>query len=62
MSELARYEEKAKTLSTVALRYSLDDVKATLALWKDEPMENPYVRKLYAEFDAYTVELYRRNK
>ncbi len=59
-SLLATYEEKAKTMDTHSLIFALDDIRETLPLWRDEPAEHPYQRKLYAEWDAYVVELQKR--
>lgn len=60
MSLLAHYTAKAKTMSKVSLKFSIKDVKQTLAMWPEKPMTDPYIQKLYAEYDAYTVELQRR--
>jgi hypothetical protein len=62
-SQLAKYEGIASTMSNAALRYSIEDIKAT---WKANPIfadaQTEYGAKLWAEWDAYTVELYRRNR
>lgn len=59
MSTLARYEEIARTMTDGALLYAIRDVSETLDIWKREP-ETDYTRKLWAEFDAYTVEIAAR--
>lgn len=60
MSQLAKYEARAKDMSDRALRYALTDVIATLALWDHTPTSHPYHAKLLAEYDAYSVEWNRR--
>ena len=63
---LAKYEERAKTMTAAELHYALLDVVKTLdILESDEATRNslstnPYLQKLYAEKDAYSVEIYRR--
>jgi hypothetical protein len=57
---LAKYEERAKTMADATLFYALRDVMDTLAVLHDVPMSDPYIQKLYAEFDAYSVEMYKR--
>lgn len=63
MDLLAHYTERAKDMGDVALHFALIDVRDTMRLWKHEEPSHPYVAKLLAEFDAYTVEINnRRNK
>jgi hypothetical protein len=59
-SQLAKYEALAKDMTGETLHYALEDVKATLPLWNHTPMSHPYHAKLWAEFDAYTVETHKR--
>ncbi len=59
-SLLVHYTDHAKRAETHVLRFAIKDVLKTLALHRDKPTNDPYVAKLLAEFDAYTVELYRR--
>lgn len=62
MSLLAHYTATAKNLSTSTLIFALRDVTDTLAIYRDHPLNHPYVAKLFAEFDAYTVELAKRRR
>lgn len=55
---LKHYTEQAKDMTTHALRFAVKDITETLKLWRD--VQNEYTAKLYAEFDAYTVELCKR--
>ena len=59
MYTLAYYTAKAKGMATGSLRFALQDIKGTLDCWKDHP-PTEYTRKLWAEWDAYIVELERR--
>ena len=61
-SLLAHYTEIAKELETYNLRYAIKDIMDTLTLHRDKPTTDPYVQKLLAEFDAYTVEVYKRQE
>lgn len=61
VSLLAHYTDRAKTVDAYVLRYAVKDILATLKLHNDKPTTDPYVAKLLAEFDAYTVELYNRD-
>lgn len=55
------YARLAKKMSDIQLGYALNDVSLTLSIWDRSPEANQsYLNKLYAEFDAYTVEYYRR--
>lgn len=56
---LTRYTERAKTMQTNELRYAINDIMATPGFKDNHDPE--YTRKLYAEFDAYTVELHKRS-
>ena len=61
---LKYYEIRAKAMSVSQLHYALLDVMKTIELLEsDEATRNnptPYLRKLYAEKDAYTTEKYGR--
>ena len=59
---LATYTAKARDMSTGALAYALADVRATLEFYKDNDPAVGYPAKLWAEFDAYIVELQKRRK
>lgn len=59
---LAHYTARAKTLSAAELLHALRDLKETLQIHRDRPLSDPYVAKLYAEFDAYSVEIHKRRR
>lgn len=63
ISKLAQYEAIAKTKTVDELRFAIADIKET---WKVNPdfadVETDYGQKLWAEWDAYTVELQKREK
>jgi hypothetical protein len=59
---LTHYTARAKTLSIAELTHALRDLKETLQIHRDRPLSDPYVAKLYAEFDAYSVEIYKRRR
>jgi hypothetical protein len=59
---LAHYTARARALSIAELTYALRDLKATLQIHRDRPLSDPYVAKLYAEFDAYSVEVHKRQR
>ncbi len=62
-SLLAKYTARAAEMEIGALIYSLADVVATLKLYRDaDPVTHEYAAKLWAEFDAYTVEIQKRRK
>jgi hypothetical protein len=60
--DLAYYTARAKNLSTSTLLFALRDVTDTIAIYRDRPLNDPYVAKLFAEFDAYIVELAKRRR
>jgi hypothetical protein len=66
MSLLATYEEQATTMTACQLEYAIKDIRKAWAANPDfEDTEGPnagYARKLWAEFDAYTVELQKRRR
>ena len=66
MSQLAHYTAMAKVKPTSALSYAISDIRAA---WKANPSfedtggaDGLYAQKLWAEYDAYTVELQSRTK
>lgn len=61
-SLLARYTARAADMTTGALVGALADVVATLKLYREADPTVGYAAKLWAEFDAYTVELQKRRK
>lgn len=56
---LAKYTERAKKMTAAELDYALRDITMTIKLHE---YGTDYSNKLYAEFDAYTVEVSRRRK
>ncbi len=61
-SLLDKYTDRAAKMETGSLIYSLRDVVSTLTLYRDSDPTIGYPAKLWAEFDAYTVELQKRRK
>jgi hypothetical protein len=59
---LAYYESLAKGKPVAELNHAIQDVKATLAIHRERDTRDPYVAKLLAEMDAYTVEMIRRRR
>jgi hypothetical protein len=59
---LAYYERQAKTLSVTTLDHAVRDIQDTLNVLRDRDTRDPYVAKLLAEMDAFTVELIRRKR
>jgi hypothetical protein len=59
---LAYYESIAKGKPVSELNHAIQDVKATLAIHRERDTRAPYVAKLLAEMDAYTVEMIRRRR
>jgi hypothetical protein len=59
---LAYYTTRAKHLDTASLLYAIRDISEALQCHRDKPTSDPYVAKLYAEFDAYTVEAAKRRR
>lgn len=63
VSQLAKYEEFAKRKTTEALEYAISDIKWAWECNPDfEAGVTEYSKKLWAEWDAYTVELQRRRQ
>ena len=59
---LAYYEKTARGLSVTTLNMALKDIKDTLHVMRERDTRDPYVAKLLAEMDAFTVELIRRKR
>ncbi len=58
---LTHYTRRACGMLDDHLLGAIADVRETLTIWRDEdPVRNPYVAKLWAEFDAYTTEMQQR--
>lgn len=58
MSLLAKYTKRAERMSTDALLHHIADIRKCWAVnpeFQDETL--PYGQKLWAEYDAYTVEI-----
>ena len=47
---------KARHATNTEIFYALRDIGETLKIYRDAPADHPYVRKLYAEWDAYLDE------
>ena len=62
LNHVGPLRKRAKGLSIGELLHALRDIKSTLAIWRNRPLSDPYVAKLYAEFDAYSVETYKRQR
>jgi len=56
-----RYKNRAKSLSMVELLGALRDINDTLTIYANSP-ETEYTKKLWSEFDAYTLEVQNRRK
>ena len=59
---LAHYEAIAKLKPMNELTYAAKDIAETLAIYRESDQRDPYTAKLWAEFDAYTVEMQRRRR
>lgn len=63
MSLLKHYTEVAPKMSDDSLAYAIQDIKACWAANAEfEAGKTEYSKKLWAEWDAYTVELQKRRK
>jgi hypothetical protein len=56
------YAAKARAYKDDELAYALGDIKSTLALHLDKPPSDPYVEKLFREWDAMIEEAAKRHK
>jgi hypothetical protein len=59
---LAYYEARAKAKPVAELSHAIQDISATIGVMKERDTRDPYMVKLLAEFDAYTVEMSRRRR
>lgn len=59
ISQLAHYEKRAKAMTDDNLLFALRDISETLGIFNGEENDD-YTRKLWAEWDAYIVELQKR--
>ena len=59
MNLLAKYTERARSMTTAQLHYALLDIVDTEA-FKGRCPDPAYTAKIMAEFDAYSTEKYRR--
>lgn len=55
------YAQKAKEMTDSELFYALSDINETLQIHREKDLNDPYVKKLYAEHDAYIVEVQKRH-
>jgi len=62
MSLLAKYEIRARTMKIEELTFALRDINESLTGLSDLGLNDPYIQKLYAEWDAYVVEVQKRRK
>ena len=53
---MSDFTAKARAYTDNEIRYALADIKSTLALHLDKPTDDPYVAKLYREWDALLAE------
>jgi hypothetical protein len=52
-----------KTLTLNEINYALKDIQDTLKIWRDEKQwDDPYILKLYREFDKLIVLKQRKDK
>jgi hypothetical protein len=59
----AAFIAKAKNMSQAALEYSSKDARETLALHPElDPFRDAWCSRLWAEVEAYSAELDRRNR
>ena len=63
MLDLKHYTKQAKRMSLDSLKYAVSDIKEC---WRVNPEfeqgKTEYSKKLWAEWDAYTVEIQNRRK
>ena len=59
---LAYYEARAKAKPIAELNHAIQDISATMGIMRERDVRDPYMVKLLAEFDAYTVEMSRRRR
>lgn len=59
---LAYYESLAKVKPVSELRHAIQDITATMGVMRERDTRDPYMVRLLAEFDAYTVEMSRRRR
>ena len=59
---LAYYEARAKGKPVAELQGALRDISATLPIYRERDIRDPYVAKLLAEMDAYSFEMMRRKR
>ena len=61
-SLLSKYTARATAMEIGPLIHALRDVADTLQLYREADPAEGYAAKLWAEFDAYTVEIQKRRK
>ena len=56
MIEINTLETDMKNMKLNEISYALKDIKETLAIWRDDKeLDDPYILKLYREFDKLIV-------
>lgn len=45
-------QDKFKNMSTAELYHAITDINITLHIWRDAPVGDKYVEKLYLELDS----------
>ena len=54
---------KVSRMTDAEIVFAMDDIQKTLTIWRDEkPVNDPYIVKLYVEFDAILDEKRKRLK
>lgn len=61
-ARLAHYTALARSMATHHMEHAIKDILVTLRGLRDRPLTDPYIAKLYAELDAYTVEVTKRRR
>lgn len=54
---MARRQTKTREQRIGEIAFALKDIRETLDIWRDDkPADDPYIRKLYGEFDDLLAE------
>jgi len=55
------FEAKFAAMTDAGIEWSIRDIRETMDIWRDEkPMNDPYMVKIWAEWDAATAEAQKR--
>ncbi len=54
------FQAKARNATDDEIQFSLNDIRETLAIWRDHPVADDYVAKLLLERDELLTEAGRR--